>query len=145
VAEVLQVELFASEPLIGNPTNIDMDARGRVWMCEAFNYRPQLNSDNPNRAEGDRIVILEDKWRRQSRYIKGVLPGNRLNAALGIVVLGNEVIVSCSPNELIFTNTNGDGKPDNWIRRRQYHGKIGGADCCVQLLTAPIPTLPRRP
>src|SRR5947207_236604 len=60
VADGLQATLFASEPMIGNPTNIDVDSRGRVWMCEAYNYRPQLNPDNPQRAEGDRILILED-------------------------------------------------------------------------------------
>src|SRR5258705_3230507 len=60
VADGLQATLFASEPMIGNPTNIDVDSRGRVWMCEAYNYRPQLNPDNPQRAEGDRILSLED-------------------------------------------------------------------------------------
>src|SRR5690606_17668131 len=30
--EDLEVTLFAAEPLIINPTNIDVDARGRVWV-----------------------------------------------------------------------------------------------------------------
>ena len=44
IAEGLEATLFASEPIIGNPTNIDVDSRGRVWMCEAFNYRPIAQS-----------------------------------------------------------------------------------------------------
>ncbi|MFW5760473.1 MAG: DUF7133 domain-containing protein [Cyclobacteriaceae bacterium] len=38
VADGLQVELFAAEPDVVNPTNIDVDARGRVWVCESYNY-----------------------------------------------------------------------------------------------------------
>ncbi|HEX8060492.1 MAG TPA: hypothetical protein VF473_06125 [Cyclobacteriaceae bacterium] len=56
----LQVELFASEPMFSNPTNMDIDARGRVWVTEAYNYRNQYNPKNPYREGGDRIMILED-------------------------------------------------------------------------------------
>src|SRR5438105_4532840 len=38
-ADDLQVELFAAEPMLINPTSIDVDHRGRVWVCEAVNYR----------------------------------------------------------------------------------------------------------
>ena len=48
--------LFASEPMITNPTNIAVDARGRVWVCDVVNYR----GNNGKRPEGDRILILED-------------------------------------------------------------------------------------
>ncbi|MFB3132343.1 MAG: PVC-type heme-binding CxxCH protein, partial [Rhodothermales bacterium] len=34
------------------------------------------------------------------------------NAALGILVLGNQVIVSSSPNVFVFTDTDGDDQPD---------------------------------
>src|SRR5690242_9081022 len=60
VADGLEVTLFASEPMFSNPTNMDIDSRGRVWICEAFNYRNQYNPKNPVRNEGDRIMILED-------------------------------------------------------------------------------------
>ncbi|MDO9373957.1 MAG: hypothetical protein Q7T76_06055, partial [Ferruginibacter sp.] len=59
VANGLQVGLMATEPMLKNPTNIDVDERGRVWVTEAYNYRPAING-NPVNALGDRIVILED-------------------------------------------------------------------------------------
>ena len=59
VAEGLEVKAFATEPMLRNPTNIDVDERGRVWVTEAYNYRPEING-NPTTAQGDRIVILED-------------------------------------------------------------------------------------
>jgi putative membrane-bound dehydrogenase-like protein len=112
-AEGLQTTLFASEPMMGNPTNIDVDARGRVWVCEAFNYRPQLNPENPQREEGDRIMILEDKdGDGKADTAKVFYQGTDVNAALGIAVLGNKVIVSCSPNVFVFTDTDGDDKAD---------------------------------
>lgn len=113
IAEGLEATLFASEPMIGNPTNIDIDSKGRVWMCEAFNYRPKLNPDNPTKEAGDRIVILEDTdGDGKADSTKVFYQGTDVNAALGIAVLGNKVIVSCSPNVFVFTDDNGDDIPD---------------------------------
>jgi putative membrane-bound dehydrogenase-like protein len=124
VADGLQAQLFASEPMIGNPTNIDIDSRGRVWVCEALNYRPQLNPENPQRAEGDRIMILEDtNGDGNADTSKVFYQGNDVNAALGVAVLGNKVIVSCSPNVFVFTDTNGDDKPDS---KEVLFSHIGG-------------------
>src|SRR5271169_6506813 len=52
----LEATLFASEPTLTNPTNIDIDARGRVWACDVMNYR----GHNGSRPAGDRILIFED-------------------------------------------------------------------------------------
>jgi putative membrane-bound dehydrogenase-like protein len=114
VYDGLTVTLFASEPMMTNPTNMDIDFRGRVWVCEAFNYRNNLNPGNPVKSEGDRILILEDtdgdgKADKQKIFYQGP----EINAALGICVLGNKVIVSCSPNVFVFTDENGDDVPDN--------------------------------
>src|SRR5439155_12460561 len=61
VVDGLELSLFASEPLFSNPTCIDIDHKGRVWVCESVNYRNRLRGQKKlNRPEGDRIVILED-------------------------------------------------------------------------------------
>ncbi len=113
VYDGLAVTLFASEPMLTNPTNIDVDARGRVWVCEAYNYRSQYNSKNPVKKEGDRILILEDTdGDGKADNSKVFYQGTDVNAALGISVLGNKVMVSCSPNVLVFTDENGDDVPD---------------------------------
>ena len=39
--------------------------------------------------------------------------GEDINAALGIAVLGNKVIVSVSPNVFVFTDEDGDDVPDS--------------------------------
>jgi putative membrane-bound dehydrogenase-like protein len=113
VADGLEVTMFASEPMMTNPTNMDIDAKGRVWICEAFNYRNQLNPSNPYRSTGDRILIMEDvNGDGKADSSKVFYQGEDINAALGISVLGNKVIVSCSPNIFVFTDENGDDKAD---------------------------------
>jgi putative membrane-bound dehydrogenase-like protein len=109
----LEVTLFASEPMFSNPTNMDIDARGRVWVCEAYNYRNQFNPKNPVKKEGDRIMILEDTdGDGKADKSKVFYQGTDVNAALGICVLGNKVIVSCSPNVFVFTDEDGDDVPE---------------------------------
>ncbi len=109
VGKGLSATLFASEPQLLSPTNIDVDARGRVWVCECVNYRRRQGE----RPAGDRILILEDTNGDGVADSKKVFyQGNDVNSALGICVLGNRVIVSCAPNVLVFTDENGDDVPD---------------------------------
>ncbi|MCC5937189.1 MAG: c-type cytochrome [Lunatimonas sp.] len=112
VHEDLVATLFASEPMITNPTNIDIDHRGRVWVCEAYNYRPAITG-NDVKSEGDRIVILEDT-NRDGKADKSTVfyQDPELNAPLGIWVMGNQVIVSQSPYVWLLTDTDGDDIAD---------------------------------
>src|SRR5260370_8979758 len=55
----LEVKLWAAEPSLLNPTNIDIDARGRIWVLEAVNYRRQLKGKKDYRNSGHRIMTLD--------------------------------------------------------------------------------------
>lgn len=113
VIDGLEARLFAADPIILKPTNIDIDARGRVWVTEGTNYRIKLNPQNPVREEGDRIMILEDTTGDGVADKHTVFyQGQDINSALGIWVMGNKAIVSRSPNVFIFTDTDGDDKAD---------------------------------
>ena len=59
VADGLEVKMMSCEPVLRNATNLDVDDSGRIWVTEAFNYRPFRNSTVS--PDGDRIIILEDK------------------------------------------------------------------------------------
>ncbi len=112
VAQELEVHTVATEPMLKNPTNIDVDERGRVWVTEAYNYRPAING-NPTNPAGDRIMILEDdNGDGKADTAKVFYQGPEINAPLGICVLGNKVIVSQSPYVWIFYDDNGDDKAD---------------------------------
>jgi putative membrane-bound dehydrogenase-like protein len=124
VAEGLEAELFAAEPDLINPTNMAIDARGRIWITEAYNYRPGVNPESPQRKQGDRIRILEDtNGDGKSDVSKIFYQGTDIDAALGIVVLGDKVIVSRSPNVYVFTDSDGDDKPD---KKEVLFSGIGG-------------------
>ena len=38
VADGLEVTLFATEPMVYNPADMDIDALGRFWVTEGANY-----------------------------------------------------------------------------------------------------------
>ncbi|MDP1560958.1 MAG: NPCBM/NEW2 domain-containing protein [Pirellulaceae bacterium] len=101
--------LSAWEPMLYSLTNLDVDHRGRVWVCEVMNYR----GHNGRRPEGDRILILEDENADGVMdTAKVFFQGRDIDSAMGICVLGNRVIVSASPNVWIFTDEDGDDIPD---------------------------------
>src|SRR6266567_367249 len=126
VADGLDVSLFASEPMVRNPTDMDIDARGRVWITEGVNYRSTMRPWGILQAAGDRIVILEDTNGDGVADKETVFYQDpSINAALGICVLGNKVIVSDSPNVFVLTDTDGDGKAD---KRELLFTGISGKD-----------------
>lgn len=118
VAQGLQAELFASEPVMANPTNIDIDHLGRVWVCEVLNYRRFRNKDFPERKEGDRILILEDLDDDGDLDSRVFYQGRDVNSAHGICVLptpsgkGTRALVSCADRVFFLIDTDGDLKAD---------------------------------
>ena len=116
VHEALQVELFAAEPLVFNPSNIDIDHKGRIWVAEIVNYRGHKGK----RAEGDRIVILEDKDGDGKIDGEGkVFYQNKdFNSPHGVTVFAQpdgkntRVIVSIGDKIIVLTDEDGDDKAD---------------------------------
>ena len=112
----LEITLFAQSPLLYNPTNIDIDAEGRVWVLEGWNYRGWPGE----REAGDRVVILEDEdgdGRADNSRVFVQEPA--LRAPLGIAVIGNRVLVSMSPHLIEYTDVDGDLRFDPAVDRRR--------------------------
>jgi putative membrane-bound dehydrogenase-like protein len=124
VADGLQVSLFASEPLVRNPTDIDIDERGRVWVAEGVNYRSSFQKWGVLQPEGDRILTLE-RGSDGKVTEKVFYQDPSINTAMGVCVLGNKVIVSDSPNVYVLTDTDGDGVAD---KRELLFTGISGRD-----------------
>src|SRR5690606_29332904 len=94
----LKATLVASEPELKSLTNIDVDHRGRIWVCDVMNYRGHAGK----RPEGDRILILQDEdGDGVAEKSKVYFQGQEINSAMGICVLGNKVIVTTSPNVIV--------------------------------------------
>ena len=44
----LEATLWAESPMLHNPTNMDVDSKGRIWITEAVNYRNYNNDSTRN-------------------------------------------------------------------------------------------------
>lgn len=114
--EGLEITLWANTPQLMNPTNIDFDAQGRLWVAEGVNYRGK----GGRRPEGDRIMVLEDtKGAGKADKSTVFLQDRELASPLGVGVFGNKVVVSQPPNLLVYTDVNGDGKFDPAVDQRE--------------------------
>lgn len=113
IAEDLAVSLVAAEPMLVNPSNIDVDHKGRIWVCEVMNYRRFANGSNPDRPEGDRILVLEDTDGDGTADQQTVFyQGKDIDSAHGVCVLGNRVLVSAGDSVLSLHDDDGDLKCD---------------------------------
>jgi putative membrane-bound dehydrogenase-like protein len=133
----LKATLWASEPLLNNPTNIDVDSRGRVWVAEGLNYR-LTRGDNrrfPRVEQADRIKILEDTD-GDGRADKVTVFADRIfPVPMGIAIeehragdghyQGCRVFVGNSPDLLVLEDADGDDKAD---KRYPLLTGFGGVD-----------------
>jgi putative membrane-bound dehydrogenase-like protein len=107
--EGLEITAWAASPDLFNPTNLDIDHKGRVWVTEGVNYRGKAG----RQPGGDRIVILEDTdGDGKCDSSKTFWQDPELLSPLGIAVFDNVVFVSQPPNLLKLTDVNRDGKFD---------------------------------
>ena len=51
-----EINLFAADPMIANPINVNWDTKGRAWVATSSTY-PHIV---PGREPNDKIIILED-------------------------------------------------------------------------------------
>lgn len=113
----LEITRWAESPMLYNPTNMDIDHKGRIWVAEAVNYR---DAEAHRRAGGDRIMVLEDtngdgKADKSHVFVQDV----ELAAPLGVSVFGNKVIVPAPPNMIIYTDVDRNLKFDPKVDKKE--------------------------
>ncbi|WP_343703877.1 PVC-type heme-binding CxxCH protein [Chitinophaga sp.] len=124
----LEATLWAESPMFYNPTNMDVDSRGRLWITEAVDYRNYNNDSlqHLHHTAGDRVMVLEDTdGDGKADTAKVFVQDRDLIAPVGIAVIGNKVLVSCSPNLIIYTDEDGDDRPD---KKEIFLTGFGGVD-----------------
>lgn len=93
VADGLEVELVASEPLVKDPVNVAFGPDGKLWVAEMGDY--PLGEDNQG-SPGGRIRYLEDTD-KDGRFDKSTLFLEGLHYATGVYPWKNGVLVSAPP------------------------------------------------
>ena len=136
-ADGLEATLWAHEPMVVNPTNMDIDSRGRIWITEGLNYRlhREKNAEFDRLDEADRIKILEDTDGDGRADKMTVFAGGIFPIPMGLAVeelyrpdgsyKGCRVYVGNSPDLLVLEDTDGDDRADT---RTALLTGFGGVD-----------------
>lgn len=116
VPEGWEITVWAKAPMFRKPTNIDFDAKGRLWVCEGWRYRSKAGRE----PAGDRIMVLEDTDGDGTADKSWPFHQDpNFFAPLGIGVIGNKIVVSQPPDLIVFTDVNDDGKFDPAVDKRE--------------------------
>jgi putative heme-binding domain-containing protein len=103
------IQLVASEPEIHKPINIELDARGRLWVTSTIEYPFPVR--DPNVKPRDQIKVLEiDTATGHATKVTTFADG--LNIPAGVYPYKNGAIGYSIPNIYHFQDTDGDGVAD---------------------------------
>jgi len=112
------IELFASEPDIVNPIDMNWDEQGRLWVIESIEY-PYPKEFWPDGGGKDRIIILEDT-NGDGKADKFTEFADSLNIPTSLTFANGGIIVQQAPQTLFLKDTNGDDKAD--VRKVLFEG-----------------------
>ncbi|WP_439482353.1 PVC-type heme-binding CxxCH protein [Cyclobacterium plantarum] len=107
VADGFEVNLFASDPDVVKPIQMNWDAEGRLWVVSSTAY-PHLR---PGESANDKIIVLEDT-NGDGKSDKSTVFAEGLITPTGILPGDGGVYVANSTEILHLKDTNGDGKAD---------------------------------
>jgi putative heme-binding domain-containing protein len=112
VAEGFDVNLFAADPMLAKPIQMNWDAAGRLWIASSEVY-PQIE---PGQVANDKILILEDTD-GDGRADKTTVFADGLLIPTGVEPdrvgpNGSSAFVANSTELLHLSDTDGDGKAD---------------------------------
>ena len=120
VPDGFELNLFATDPVLTNPINLNWDTRGRAWVSMSSTY-PHIK---PGKEPNDRIVILEDTDQDGTADKSTVFADGLLVPHSVMPVKGGAYV--CSATEFLFlSDTDGDDRADH---KRVVFSGFGNAD-----------------
>ena len=120
VADGFEVNLFAADPVLAKPIQMNFDPQGRLWVVSSEVY-PQIK---PGQVANDKVLILEDTNGDGVSDVTNVFADGLL-IPTGIEPGDGGAYVANSTELLHLADTNGDGKAD---RRRVVLSGFGTED-----------------
>ena len=121
-----RLELVASEPLVQDPTVIDWDPEGRLWVVEMTGFVRSMDAPEPNHDRIGRVVVLEDvnddgRMDRRTVFADGLILPRALK------VLDQGVLVGEPGNLWFMRDKNGDLKADTKELVTNLYGRLHGS------------------
>jgi putative heme-binding domain-containing protein len=107
VADGFEVNLWASDPLIQKPIEINFDPQGRLWVASSEAY-PQVR---PGQTANDKILVLEDT-KGIGHADKTTVFAEGLLIPTGVLPGDGGVYAANSTELLFFSDTKGTGHAD---------------------------------
>ena len=104
----MELQLFASEPMVANPIAMSWDNKGRMWVVEAYDYPNRFVMNSPGL---DRIKILEDT-NGDGMADKDSIFAEGLTIATSVLPFEGGCLTTDGENMVYLEDTNGDGKSD---------------------------------
>lgn len=102
-----EISLWAGEPLVRKPVQMNWDAQGRLWVVSSVTY-PQIKpGDDPI----DQIVVLEDTD-KDGKADKSTVFASDLQIPTAVIPADGGCYVANSTEILFLKDTNGDLKAD---------------------------------
>ena len=118
--EGFEVNLFAADPQIAKPIQMNFDPQGRLWIVSSEVY-PQIE---PGQVANDRVLIVEDKNGDGVADSTSVFADGLL-IPTGVAPGDGGAYVGASTEILFLKDTDGDGKADH---RRVFLSGFGTED-----------------
>jgi mono/diheme cytochrome c family protein/glucose/arabinose dehydrogenase len=120
------LELVASEPLIQDPTVMDWDLQGRLWVVEMTGFVRDLETPEPNLARIGNVVVLEDT-NHDGRMDKRTVFADGLMVPRALKVLDRGVLVGEPGSLWLMRDTNGDLRADTKELVTGSYGRLEGS------------------
>jgi putative heme-binding domain-containing protein len=120
VAEGFEVNLYAADPVLAKPIQMNFDPQGRLWVVSSEVY-PQIV---PGQVANDKVLVLEDRD-GDGRADRTTVFADGLLIPTGIEPGDGGAYVANSTELLHFTDSDHDGKAD---RRRTMLSGFGTED-----------------
>lgn len=107
VADGFEVTLWAENPLLHKPTQMNFDPQGRLWVTSSESY-PQVE---PGQTPDDKVIILEDTS-GDGIADKSTVFADGMMMPTAVLPGDGGAYVAQSTDLLHFKDTDGDGKAD---------------------------------
>jgi len=133
--EGFEIQLVLSDPDIGQPMNLNFDARGRLWVTHSVEYPYPAQGEGVEQDRGqfagggdhpprDKLSVVEICPSGRSASVTHFATG--LNIPIGNVPLkdGSEAIAYAIPSIFQFTDHDGDGRSDAPVPLYSQFGNI---------------------